>query len=246
PIARRLKRRGSVRAASHAGGSVLPGYGLVQPGGGVAVGRPGGPECLWLVSPQPQPGRVPDALVVSLGAAARALTATSFVSVVSFSAVSRSAIASLAFAIPFADFSLAVAETCSGSDTAAVPATSVEAEALVASDAVSSRVDAPATCARSTMTAKTAAVSQAPRWFMRAAPLQAQVLGSGEFPPDGRLTTGFADALGAPGNYGRDPVAQKPSAHDVTRPVLGEIHAREGHHEDDRGGHASRPAEHGH
>src|SRR5439155_15861545 len=88
-------------------GSALSVYGLVQPGGGVALGRPGGPECLWFVSPQPQPGRVPAPAVPSLGAAARALTLTSVVSVVSVVVVSRSAIDSFAVAIPFADFSRA-------------------------------------------------------------------------------------------------------------------------------------------
>src|SRR5438132_8328755 len=158
---------------------VRAGYGLVQPGGGVAVGRPGGPECLWLVSPQPQPGRVPDALVLSLGAAARALTATSLVS---FVAVSRSAIASFAVAIPFVDFTCATDEACSGNViVAAVSISSAEIEALVAREAVSFRVDAPATCARRMMTATVAAISQTARPFMRAAPLRAR--GSDEFPP---------------------------------------------------------------
>jgi len=133
---------------------------------------------LWFVSPQPQPGRVPDApVVLSLGAAAGALTVTSFSS---FSVASvdrsRSVIASFAVAIPFADFSRAVDEACSGSDTVGVvPVSSADTAALVARDALASLVDAPATCARSTMTAKTAAISQIPRWFMRAAPLQPKV-----------------------------------------------------------------------
>ena len=96
----------------------------------------------------------------------------------------------------FADFSLATDDACSGSDAlAAVPVRSAETEtdALVASDVVSSRVDAPAICARSTMTASTVAVSQIPRWFMRALLLRAQSPGSGEFPPDGGLTSGSAD-----------------------------------------------------
>jgi len=117
---------------------------------------------------------VPDALVLSLGAAARALTATSFVSVLSFVAVSRSAIALFAVAIPFADFTRATDEACSGNViVAAVPTSSAETEALVARDAVSFRVDAPATCARRMMTAAIAAISQTARPFMRAAPLRA-------------------------------------------------------------------------
>ena len=111
---------------------------------------------MWFVSPQPHPGRAP--VVLSVGAAAGALTVTSFwaVSVVR----ARVVIASSAFA----DFSLATLATddaCSGSDAlAAVPVRSAETEtdALVASDVVSSRVDAPAICARSTMTASTVAV----------------------------------------------------------------------------------------
>src|SRR5438445_11791631 len=127
-------------------GSALSVYGLVQPGGGVAVvGRPGGPECLWFVSPQPQPGRVPAPAVPSLGAAARALTLTSVVSVVSVVVVSRSAIDSFAVAIPFADFSRATDDACSASETVhAVPVSPAETEALVAREAFSSRVAAPA------------------------------------------------------------------------------------------------------
>jgi len=114
--------------------------------------------------------------VLSFGAAADAFTAAScsVVSVVR----ERSVIASFAVAIPFADSSLAFAEACSGSDAVSVVlVSSVRTEALLSMEAVSSLVDAPATCARTTMTAKMAAVSQTPRWFMRAAPLRAQVLG---------------------------------------------------------------------
>ncbi|HEV8654821.1 MAG TPA: hypothetical protein VGR85_04835 [Candidatus Limnocylindria bacterium] len=79
----------------------------------------------------------------------------------------RSVIDSFAVAIPLADFSRAADEACSGSDpVAAVPVTSAETDAPVAMDAASFLVDAPATCVRSATTAKTAAVSQIPRWFM--------------------------------------------------------------------------------
>ena len=93
------------------------------------------------VSPQPQPGRVPDAPVLSLGAAAGALTLASF-EVVAFS---RSVIASFAVASPLAELSTATADACSGSDTvAAVVVSAAVTLALVAPDAISSRVDAPA------------------------------------------------------------------------------------------------------
>jgi hypothetical protein len=74
-----------------------------------------------------------------------------------------------AFAVPFADFSVATDEACSGSAmVAAVPVRSAETEALAATDALGfpSFVAAPATCARSTTTARTAAVSQIGRCFM--------------------------------------------------------------------------------
>ena len=69
--------------------------------------------------------------------------------------------------------------------------------------------------------------------------------GSDKFPPDGRLTTGFAGALGAPVQQRRDSVTEKPSAHNIARPVLAEVHTREGHSEDDRRGHVGGPAEDG-
>jgi hypothetical protein len=79
--------------------------------------------------------------------------------------------ASFAASTPFADFSVATDDACSGSVTVGVVAvTRVETEAVVASDAGISRVAAPATCARRTTTAMTAAVSQIARWFMRVAP----------------------------------------------------------------------------
>jgi hypothetical protein len=89
---------------------------------------------------------VPDAPVVpSLGARAAALTATSVVVVVSVAVVSRLAIDSFAVAIPFADFSRATDDAWSGSEPVhAVPVSPTETEALVAMDADSSRVEAPA------------------------------------------------------------------------------------------------------
>ncbi len=128
-------------------GSALRGYGL-QLGGGVAVvGRPGGPECVWFVSPQPQPGRVPAPLVLSCGAPAGVLAVTSFavvvVSVVETRA--RVAIDSFAFASPAADLSFAMDDAWSANETVgAVPVRVAETEALVATDAFSSRVAAPA------------------------------------------------------------------------------------------------------
>jgi hypothetical protein len=84
---------------------------------------------------------VPDAPVLSLGAPAGALTVTSF-EVVDFP---RSAIDSFAVASPLAELSMATADACSGSDTvAAVVVTSAVTRVLVAPDAISSRVDAPA------------------------------------------------------------------------------------------------------
>jgi hypothetical protein len=75
---------------------------------------------------------------------------------------------SFAAAIPVADFSVATEDAWSGSATVGVVAvSSVDTEALVGSDTGISRVAAPATCARRTTTAKTAAVSQIARWFMR-------------------------------------------------------------------------------
>jgi len=102
--------------------------------------------------------------VLSFGAAAGAFAVTSFVVVVSV--VTRSC--------EFA-FSVATDDACSGNVTVAVvPVSSADTEALVAKDAGISWVAAPAACARSTTTARTAAASQTPRWFMRAAPLRAR------------------------------------------------------------------------
>jgi hypothetical protein len=102
--------------------------------------------------------------------------------VVSVAVVPRLAIDSFAVAIPFADLSRATDDACSASETVhAVPVSPAETEALVATDAFSSRVDAPAICARSTMTARTAAIIQIPRWFMHA--LLSEPEGPREFPP---------------------------------------------------------------
>ena len=126
---------------------------------------------MWFVSPQPQPGRVPDAALPSLGAAARALTATSVV----VSTLARSEVASLSA------FSRARDDACSGRATVATfVASSAETVALVATDAVSSRVAAPAICARSTTPARTAAVNQIARWFISKAPIWPE--GPCEFP----------------------------------------------------------------
>jgi hypothetical protein len=144
---------------------------------------------LWFVSPQPQPGRAP--VVLSFGAWAGGLTVNSFTSssvfrvasVVSFArSVTASWIDAFAVAIPCSEFSRPTDEAGSGSDTVIAVSVRVETDAVVARDVVPSLVDAPATCARSTTTANTVAVNQIPRWFMRAAPLRAQDLGSGEFP----------------------------------------------------------------
>src|SRR6267143_1070217 len=130
-------------------GFALSGYGLVQPGGGVAPGRPGGPECLWFVSPQPQPGRAP--VVLSLGAWAGGLTVNSFTSssvfrvasLVSFArSVTASWIDAFAVAIPCSEFSRPTDEACSGSDTFIAVSVRVETDAVVAGDVVPSLVDA--------------------------------------------------------------------------------------------------------
>src|SRR5207244_11877576 len=55
-------------------------YGFAQFGGGVAPGRPGGPECWCFVSPQPQPGRADEvnASGVETGAKFAATSSGSF------------------------------------------------------------------------------------------------------------------------------------------------------------------------
>jgi hypothetical protein len=83
--------------------------------------------------------------VLSLGAWAAAFTATSFVSVVWVIVDSRAVSDWFAVAIPFAEFSRATDDACSASATVhAVPVRPADTEALVATDAFSSRVDAPA------------------------------------------------------------------------------------------------------
>jgi hypothetical protein len=117
---------------------------------------------VWFVSPQPQPGRAP--VEASTGAAAAGALLTLAVVTVLL-VVGALLIASFAVAIPAA-FSVATDDACSGNATVGVVAvSSAETEALVG-DANPSLVAAPAACARSTTTAKTAAVSQIARWFM--------------------------------------------------------------------------------
>ena len=112
---------------------------------------------MWFVSPQPQPGRAPLEASTGAAAAGAVLTLADVLVTALFEA-----------AIPVADFSVATDDACSGSATVGVTAvTSAETEAVVAIDAGISRVAAPATCARRTTTANTAAVSQIARWFMR-------------------------------------------------------------------------------
>src|SRR6266513_4856283 len=66
----------------------------------------------------------------------------------------------------------------------------------------------------------------------------------------GTVTIGSSSKLSG-GTFGSSPsrqrgysVPEKPSTHDVARPVLGDVHPRERHRDNDRGGHTGGPAQH--